>query len=253
MKKIAVVSDIHGNISALEKVVEDIEGRQVDCVFNLGDHLSGPLYPKETLHLLMKLDWIHILGNHYRQLISGDPDLMGPSDKYTFDLLDEADFTWLRTLPARTTVIDQFLLIHGTPDSDTTYLLETVENGKARLAAPHEISKRLGDQVTPIILCGHTHVPRVVESHKNILIINPGSVGLQAYDDLNPEYHVIENGSPHSRYAILEFKNNKWQTQIITVTYDFIQTASQARKNGRPDWEYALLTGYMPPLNNSSQ
>ncbi len=249
MKKIAVVSDIHGNISALEKVIEDIEGRQVECVFNLGDHLSGPLYPKETLHLLMKLDWIHILGNHDRQLISENPDLMGPSDKYTFDLLDEADFSWLRKLPSRTTIIDQFLLIHGTPDSDTTYLLETVENGKERLASPNEISIRIGHQDTPIILCGHTHVPRVVESLKNILIINPGSVGLQAYNDVTPEYHVIENGSPHARYAILEFVNNKWQAEIIAVTYDFKQAAIQARKNGRPDWEYALLTGYMPPLN----
>jgi len=57
MKKIAVLSDIHGNIAALEEVAADIETRQVDRVFNLGDHISVPLYPKETLQFLMKQDW----------------------------------------------------------------------------------------------------------------------------------------------------------------------------------------------------
>ena len=56
MQKIAILSDIHGNIPALEKVVDDINARRVDCVFNLGDHVSGPLWPKETIQYLMKQD-----------------------------------------------------------------------------------------------------------------------------------------------------------------------------------------------------
>jgi predicted phosphodiesterase len=85
MQKIAILSDIHGNILALEKVVADIETRQVDRVFNLGDHISGPLFPKETLQFLMKQDWVHILGNHDRQLMNQDPQ-HGLSDKYAFSL-----------------------------------------------------------------------------------------------------------------------------------------------------------------------
>jgi len=246
MQKIAIVSDIHGNIAALEKVVEDIKARQVDCVFNLGDHISGPLYPRETLEFLMKQNWVQILGNHDRQLINQDPKQHGPSDKYAYNLLSDSDLDWFRTLPASATVEDQFFMFHGAPTSDTTYLLETVEHGRVRLATHTEIFQRLDSVTSQIMLCGHTHVPRVVETPRNILVINPGSVGLPAYDDVNPEYHVVETGSPHARYAILEYKNGAWQTEIIAIVYDYQQAAKQARKNGRLDWEYAIQTGFMP-------
>ncbi len=248
MQKIAIVSDIHGNISALEKVVADIEARQVDRVFNLGDHISGPLYPKETLQFLMKQDWVHILGNHDRQLINQNAQQHGLSDRYAFSFLVEADLKWLRALPASRVVENQFFLFHGTPSCDTTYLLETVEHGRARLASQAEIAQRLNGATAKIMLCGHSHMPRVVEMPQDILLVNPGSVGLPAYDDETPEYHVMETGSHHARYAIFEYKNNNWQAELISVDYDFQQAAQQARKNGRPDWEYALQTGTMPRL-----
>ncbi len=246
MRKIAIVSDIHGNIAALEKVVADIETRQVDCVFNLGDHISGPLYPIETLQFLMKQDWIHILGNHDRQLISQSPRQHGLSDQYAYSHLNDSDLSWLGTLPVSTVVNEQFFLFHGSPTSDTTYLLETVEHGRTRLATHAEVAQRLDGTVSKIMICGHTHVPRVVEMPGNILVINPGSVGLPAYDDEKPEYHVVESGSHHARYAVLEHKNGYWQVEMIAVAYDYQQAAKQAGKNGRPDWEYALQTGYMP-------
>lgn len=49
LKRMAVLSDIHGNMMALEAVVVDIKKRQVDGILNLGDHLSGPLWPRETI------------------------------------------------------------------------------------------------------------------------------------------------------------------------------------------------------------
>jgi predicted phosphodiesterase len=252
MQKIAIVSDIHGNILALEKVAADIETREVDGVFNLGDHISGPLYPKETLDFLMKQDWVHILGNHDRQLIYQHPREHGPSDQYAFSFLSEADLDWFRALPAYSSVENQFFLFHGAPSSDSTYLLETVEHGRARLATQAEIAQRLDGAMAQIMLCGHTHIPRVVGMAHDILMVNPGSVGLPAYDDETPEYHVVETGSPHARYAILEYKNSNWQAEMISVGYDAQQAAQQARKNGRPDWEYALRTGFMPIKKRAS-
>jgi putative phosphoesterase len=246
MQKIAIISDIHGNIVALEKVAADIQSRQVDCVFNLGDHISGPLYPKETLDFLMKQDWVQILGNHDSQLINQAPQQHGLSDQYAFSFLNDTDLNWLRSLPANTMVDDLFFLFHGTPTRDRTYLLETVGHGRARLATHTEIAQRLNEAVSPIMLCGHTHIPRIVETPQGILIINPGSVGLPAYDDETPEYHVMETGSPHARYAILENKNGYWQAELIAVPYDYQLAAKQARKNGRPDWEYGIQTGFMP-------
>lgn len=247
MQKLAVVSDIHGNIAALEKVVEDINLRNVDAIFNLGDHISGPLWPRETIQFLMSQDWVQISGNHERQLISQAPQNQGPSDQYAFQFLGTSELDWLKALPASQTVEDQFLLVHGTPDSDKSYLLETVFQGSISLATPPEITHRIGTIKSPVVFCGHSHLPRVVEINDETLIVNPGSVGLPAYTDTYPEAHVVETGSPHARYAILEFKHGNWIPELIAVPYDYPLAAKQARKNNRPDWEVALQTGFMNP------
>jgi putative phosphoesterase len=245
MQRIAILSDIHGNMPALEKVIEDLKTRNVDTIYNLGDHISGPLWPKETIQFLMQQDWQQIKGNHDRQLTSQAPEAHGPSDRYAFQFMDNLSLDWLRSLPATLRIQDAFLLVHGTPTNDTTYLLETISAGRNRLAAPHEIIERQGSFKSPVILCGHTHVPRVVETFTNTLIVNPGSVGLPAYQDDTPEYHKVETGSPDARYAILEFHNGYWIPELIAVPYDDRLAAKQAMQNGRPDWEIALLTGYM--------
>ena len=82
MKKIAILSDVHGNLIALKEVVADIERRGVDLIVNLGDHISGPLWPKETLDYLKAQTWIQIRGNHERQLLTLEPAQMGPSDQF---------------------------------------------------------------------------------------------------------------------------------------------------------------------------
>jgi putative phosphoesterase len=243
MQKMAVLSDIHGNMPALEKVTDDLKAKGVDCIVNLGDHVSGPLWPKETIEYLMKQDWVHIKGNHERQLTDRDPKNHGASDSYAFQRLTKAELDWLRSLPA-SMEMENFLLIHGTPASDSTYLLETVERGRARLATQDEISQRLGCVKFPIILCGHTHIPRVVEA-AGCLIVNPGSVGLPAYDDVSPEYHVMETRSPHARYVIMELKNNQWRVELTSVSYDHQRASEQSRRNNRPDWEIGLRTGFM--------
>jgi predicted phosphodiesterase len=244
-KRAALVSDIHGNLLALEAVVTDIQKRQVDCVINLGDHLSGPLWPYETAQFLMKQNWVQIAGNHDRKLVQQDPKEHSPSDRYAYQFLGEPELAWLRSLPASQVLEDALLLFHGAPGSDTTYLLETVAHGRLELASQAAIRQRLGETKSPILLCGHTHKPRVVQLAGDFLIINPGSVGLPAYDDVTPEYHAVENGSPHARYAIIEEQGGGWKVEFISVVYDHSKAAEQARKNGRPEWAVALLTGFM--------
>jgi predicted phosphodiesterase len=70
MPRIALISDIHGNLAALEAVAADIQKRAVDCVVNLGDSLSGPLLPLETAQLLMAAGWLSLAGNHEQQLLT---------------------------------------------------------------------------------------------------------------------------------------------------------------------------------------
>jgi predicted phosphodiesterase len=249
MQKIALLSDIHGNLLALQQVVADLQRRGVERVFNLGDHVSGPLWPKETAQFLMAQDWVQILGNHDRQLVSQDPGQHGLSDHYAFQHLNETELGWLRCLPASLVVDQELLLFHGAPSSDATYLLETIEHGRLRLAAPAEIEERLGGTRLPSLLCGHTHTPRVVVLADHTLIVNPGSVGLPAYyDDDFSKPHVVETGSPHARYAILEKIDRSLRVEIVALEYDFPRAAEQARKNGRLDWEVGLKTGFMGDL-----
>ena len=81
--RIAFVSDIHGNLPALQAVVAHIARRGVDRVINLGDSLSGPLLPQETAQFLMAQDWLHIGGNHERQLLDRPIGRMGASDAWS--------------------------------------------------------------------------------------------------------------------------------------------------------------------------
>lgn len=242
---IAVLADIHGNLLALEAVVADLQRRKIDTVFNLGDHASGPLWPQETVAFLMQQPWVQIAGNHDRQLVQQAPETHGASDRYAFERLNTAQKAWLQALPATVQWSADLLLCHGTPTADNHYLLETVERRAVRPARRDEIRQRLASVQASVILCGHTHRPRIVQIEEKQLIVNPGSVGLPAYGDAEPEPHVMENGSPHARYALLEQRDQGWQIELIAVPYDHHSAADQAQRNGRFDWEAGLRTGYM--------
>lgn len=243
--RIAIVSDIHGNLAALEAVVKDFTTRDVDAVINLGDSLSGPLMPLETAQFLMAQEWTQIAGNHERQLLTLGPGQRGPSDEFAYSQLTAMELEWLASLKPCAPYGRQILLCHGTPGCDKEYFLETVEPTRVRAATPPEVDERLGDVEAELIACGHTHVPRSVRASSGKLIINPGSVGLQAFDDVKPYPHVMETGSPDARYAIVERTTDAWVATLITVPYNYKAMAELARKRQRNDWARALLTGYM--------
>ncbi|WP_394789387.1 metallophosphoesterase family protein [Rhodoferax sp.] len=244
--RIAIVSDIHGNLPALEAVVRDIRRRGVDAVVNLGDSLSGPLLPRETAQYLMEQDWLQLAGNHERQLLTQDPDQWGPSDAFAHAQLTAAEFAWLATLQHRAQFNPEVLLCHGTPRSDITYFLDTLEPAGMRVATRNEVDARLGQVSAELVACGHTHIPRALRASTGQWIVNPGSVGLQAYDDVHPYPHVVETGSPDARYAIVERQADGWSSTLIAVPYAYQAMVQLAHKNQRPDWAHALATGYMP-------
>ncbi|TRZ90188.1 MAG: metallophosphoesterase [Rhodocyclaceae bacterium] len=243
--RIALLSDIHGNLAALEAVADDLRRRTVDAVVNLGDSLSGPLLPLETAHYLMAQDWTHLSGNHERQVLALTGEAGEASDVYARSQLSQPEIDWVSSLRPVQNFNREVLLCHGTPHRDKEYLLETVEHGRARLATPQEINERLGPVSAALVACGHTHVPRSVRTAQGQLIVNPGSVGLQAYDDDQPCFHIVENGSPDARYAIVEKRGDRWTSELIAVPYNHAAMAQLAKLRGREDWVCALLTGYM--------
>jgi putative phosphoesterase len=243
--RIAVMSDIHGNLWALDAVLADVARRNADVTVNLGDILSGPLLPAETAARLMALGLPTIRGNHERQVLEHDPARMGASDLWAHEHIAPAQREWIASLPASMRLQDDVLMVHGTPGSDLVYWMETVDPAGQRTATYAEVLERAGDAQASLILCGHTHVPRSVLLDDGRLVVNPGSVGLQAYDDDQPFPHKAENGSPHARYAIVERTASGWAVEQYAVAYDWKAAAEVAQRHGRPDWAFALRTGRM--------
>ncbi|WP_341668352.1 metallophosphoesterase family protein [Alcaligenes sp. SDU_A2] len=241
--KIAAISDIHGNLPALQAVLQDIDTQRVDLTVNLGDILSGPLQPAETADLLMPLTLPTLRGNHERQLLTQARPDMGASDRFAHEQLTTAHLDWLDSLPTDIELGDDILLTHGAPGDDLQYLLETLENGKVRAATHEEIIARLGKTRHPVVLCGHTHIPRIVSLPDGRLLVNPGSVGLQAYHSDQPQPHIVQTGSPHARYAIIEQTDKHWSAQLRCVPYDHHSAAQLAEQRQRHDWAQALRSG----------
>ena len=243
-QRIAVVADIHGNLPALECVIADIRSRSIDHVINLGDHASGPLWPSETVELLRRQPWTQIAGNCDRLVANALPESLGASDRCAYDALGAEQRRWLGALPPLAMVGDSVLAFHGTPSDDSTYLLETVEGTATRLATLSEITQRLAAVEHPVMLCGHSHIPRVVR-HGQSLVVNPGSVGLPAYDSGGDAPHTMETGSPDARYAVLESRGASWRVELLSVSYDYRDAVERAEQNGRRDWARALRTGFI--------
>ena len=249
--RIAFVSDIHGNLPALLAVMADIDRRRVDRVINLGDSLSGPLLPEETAQVLMAQEWLHLGGNHERQLLDRPVERMGASDAHARARLSERSLRWIADQQPTHRLDDEVFLCHGSPRSDLEYFLETVTAKGIRLATIDEIGERRIHTPARLMACGHSHLPRALRAPDGCLLLNPGSVGLPGYEDDHGFAHRVENGSPDARYAIAERgRDGCWSAELRAVPYDFQVMAELARHNGREDWAMPLATGYaLRPAN----
>ncbi|MGT2489104.1 metallophosphoesterase family protein [Methylobacterium oryzae] len=76
-----------------------------------------------------------------------------------------------------------------------------------------------------LVLCGHTHMPRVVRVGE-VIVVNPGSIGMHTYTHKSPVPHAIETGTPHARYAVITREpNGGWSADLRAVAYDWDQAA----------------------------
>jgi putative phosphoesterase len=244
--RIAVLADIHGNLDALQAVLEDLSRIAVDSTMLLGDLLSGPLDAAGTANLLRRLAYPSVRGNHERYLLDFDPEKAGPSDAVAHAQIDAGDLTWLATFPQTMQLADgEILACHGTPQHDDVYFLEQVIPAGMVPSDAARIERLAAGNDVPVILCGHTHLPRLYRREAGGLVINPGSVGLQAYEDDAVFPHKAESGSPHARYAIVEKGSTGWSVEFRAIAYDWDRAARLAAGRDRPDWARALATGRM--------
>jgi len=245
--RLAIVSDIHGNLPALEAVVANINAAKPDLVINLGDCVSGPLWPKETLQLLHSLNWPTIRGNCDRAVGEIAREKLGASDGYAYDQLTESERKWLRDLPKTHAVSEHIFACHGTPDDDDTYLLEKIDGNTLRVPMPEAILHKLGGQTAPLVLCGHSHIPHFVQVTEGRFVLNAGSVGLPAYSaqDQAGHFYYAQSGSPHAKYVLVTARSSGFDVEHRNISYNWHAAAEKARGRQRQDWVQGLTTGAM--------
>ncbi len=244
--RLAVISDVHGNIASLEAVLNDIERQNVDQTVNLGDCLSGPFDAFATADLLMSLDLPTVRGNHDRQLYDRPREKMGQWESWIIDDLSAAHLDWVQSFPL-VLEIGNVLLCHATPNSDYENWLDY--RGDHNRLVPRDLGAvelRAAGVPQNLILCGHTHTPRTVRLTDGRKIVNPGAVGCPAYLDTRCEPAFIhQTGSPDARYAVVESCGEDWRVELISVPYDASQMSELARKNGAESWARAIQTGWI--------
>ncbi|MBM7846441.1 metallophosphoesterase family protein [Herpetosiphon giganteus] len=243
MPRWALLADVHGNRLALAAVLADLAQRHVDQVINLGDSVYSVLQPRWCAEQLAQIATISISGNQDRILFEEIP-IAQQNLSYRFVQADLGpnERAWLANQPA-TAIVDDIFCCHGTPSSDTTYLLEHVTPQGVQLHSEATIRAAIQGVSQSLIVCGHSHIGRIVQLTNGQLIVNPGSVGIPAYNDDLPYPHVMQAGSPHARYAIVERNAHGWQVEQYAIGYAWHEAATTARHNGRENLARWLATG----------
>ncbi len=244
---LAVLADIHGNSWALDAVLSDIQQRGIRQIVDLGDSVYGSLDPAGTVQRLMDAGIPSLCGNQDHIVYDPPPEVCGTVDHdFVMATLSPAQLHWLRLQPPTRSLGDIFCC-HGTPHSDSTYLLEAVTPHGVQLRQTEDIVNLLAGVTQSLILCAHSNVPRTVWLPSGQVVVNPGSVGIPAYDDDLPLPHVMEAGSPHARYAIVQAVAGSWRVEHVALPYPWDVAADVARAHGRPDRATWIATGRVAP------
>jgi predicted phosphodiesterase len=232
---VAVISDVHGNVWALDAVLADARARGATTFLDLGATLDGPLDATGTADRLMALGALTVRGNHDRLMLEGGGAPIAAEHR-----------DWLATFPV-VAQHEDIVLCHGTPADDLVGLLDDNAPDGTRQRDVDEVAAALDGIDAALILCGHTHVPRLLELPDGRWVCNPGSVGLQGYREHDPPEWAIGSGSPHARYALLHRDDGRWRVEPRTVAYDWGRAAAAARAAGNERWAVPLQTGWPGP------
>lgn len=247
MKQYAIISDVHGNVLALTAVLNDIKARKIDTIINLGDYFFGALQPEAVADLLRANPMTCISGNTDREILESFSKKSDKADmKRVVNDLSEESITWLRSLPGTASVDHLIFACHGTPESDNEYLLEKVTEHGVFVYNDEELIEKTRHINERIILCGHSHVNRVIYLSNNKIILNPGSVGLPAYLGNGKYRFAMESMTPHAKYAIITADGDAINIDQINCSYDWNAASQQAKEHGNENAAKFLLYGRMP-------
>jgi len=239
--RLAVLADIHGNLSALDAVMADVKRQRVDGLIVAGDFCDRP-QPLETVRAVQALDACAIRGNRedYVLAYAGQD---APAHWHTSrqwigvrwlcEHLDREALEYIASLPEECVYAagdaDPIRVVHAAPGSTTELVLpsrDPVAMALYRQAGLLELSYSrvsIDEAVTrfdePALICAHSHIPWTQEQGGRLLV-NPGSVGIPI------------NGDTRAQYALLTWESNRWQTEHRAVGYDMDRIRAAYRESG---------------------
>jgi predicted phosphodiesterase len=216
---LAILYDIHGNLPALERVLEDTEDAGADRYLLGGDYGTPSPWPLETLERLRALpDAIWIRGNGERWLLDPPADRSEVGEVYERfrDQVPREAIEWLYALPARAE-LDGVLYVHGSPLSDDdSFGPEPQPDDERLLAGVREKT----------IVFGHSHLQFRRPGPNGTDLINPGSVGMPLDGD---------------RRAAWALRRNDGEFEFRRTDYDWARAAAGYRRMGGDFGEFAAV------------
>lgn len=240
MSRIAALSDIHGNATALEAVLADIAKTKPDAVLVAGDLvLNGP-EPGLVVDVLRSLaddGTLVVAGNTdiaaadfdyaaaFPWMTDGVPDAIVDAAEWAHDELGAERIDWLRRLPSerRWRAADDTLVLvcHGSPGSQTAGFDQGLD--------PSVTTERLARTDARVVVCGHTHLPEVRDLGWKV-IVNDGSAG------------YVFDGDPTASWALIDIEDGEVRAEIRRTAFDVLSVANAISARGLAGDVYRAAT-----------
>ena len=240
MSRIAALSDVHGNATALEAVLADVAREKPDAVMVAGDLvLNGP-EPALVIDVLRSLaddGALVIAGNTdiavadfdyaaaFPWMTDGVPDAIVDAAEWAHDELGPERVDWLRRLPSerrwRTDDDTLILACHGSPGSQTSGFDQHLD--------PSVTIERVARTDARVIVCGHTHLPEVRDLGWKV-IVNDGSAG------------YVFDGDPTASWALIDIEDDEVRAEIRRTTFDTLAVANAISARGLAGDVYRAAT-----------
>jgi putative phosphoesterase len=206
--KIAIVSDVHGNLVALEAVLDDLHGQRPDLIVHGGDLAFNGPRPAECVERIRLLGWPGVRGNMDEALETRRGQ--HPSIDWARERLGKDRNSWLQRLPLEWRQEDLLALVHAVPGDLWKAVGPQTEDSELRA-----IYGPLGARIA--VYC-HIHRPYVREIG-DLTVANTGSVGLPFDGDVRASYLLVDEGKP----------------EVRRVDYDVERAIREVEESGHPD------------------
>ena len=240
--RLAILSDVHGNLPALEAVLADLQPHDVDGIIVAGDLVGGGPQPEETTCLLRSLNSLMIRGNADTYLVrydAGDvPDGWRTSRQWAamrwqYHHLDQDTLAFITSLPEQRVIeiagAAPIRVVHGSLSSSSGRLFPDRDPASMRLfrksgflppdREPPRLERAFAQIAEPVLVCGHTHIPWSQKEGER-LALNPGAVCGSL------------NGDVRAQYALLVWQDARWRVERRAVAYDLAQVRASFRESG---------------------